>query len=174
MPCTSSWMHVKEVSRELALTVGGNPLALMDADLSLKVSRTSLTCISATGEGQLAFAAPGGQVSRFLKALLRALSGFSGIKTAGHAKWEVDGETLASAIRKILEHDWERSADKKAISLQISEQIIHGRSVPLICLNSPPKVAVAVTYSPESKRALYELYLQSEWAISPNDGRQDV
>lgn len=33
--------------------------------------------------------------------------------------------------------------------------------MPLIRLNSSPKVAVEVTYTPETKRALYELYLQS-------------
>ena len=144
-------MHVREISRDLSLSIGANPSALMPADLTLKVSRSSLTCISATGEGQLAFAPPGGKVSRFTKALLQALSGFSGIKTAGQATWEIDGETLASAIRKLLEYDQERSADKKAILVQTSEQLIHGKSVPLTNLNSTPKVAVEVNYSPEDK-----------------------
>ncbi len=151
----------REVSQEIALSVGANPSALMAADLRLKVSRSSLTRISATGEGQLAFAEAGGHVSRFTKALIQSLSGFAGIKAAGQAAWDVDGETLASAIRKILEYDWEKAKDGKGTQLQLSEQIIHGRAVPLIRLNFSPKVAVEVTYSPETKRALYELYLQS-------------
>jgi hypothetical protein len=68
---------------------------------------------------------------------------------------------LASAVRKILGYEWERASDRKATTLQICEQVIHGKSVPLLRLNTVPKVAVEVTFSPETKRALYELYLQS-------------
>lgn len=151
----------REVSRDLALSAGANPVALMPVDLTKKVSRSSLVRISATGEGQLAFAPSGGQVSRFTKALLRSLSGFAGTKAAGHPKWEVDGETLASAVRKILEHDWEKASDNKPASLQLCEQLIQGRSIPLVQLQSAPKVAVEINYLPEALRAQYELYLQS-------------
>lgn len=151
----------REVSQELALSTGANPSALMDANLKSRVIRSSLTRISATGEGQLAFAEPGGKISRFTKALIQSLSGFAGIKKAGQEVWDVDGETLASSVRKILEHDWQKTNIGDMASLQLSEQVIHGRAVPLIRLSSPPKVSVQVSFSPETKRSLYELYLQS-------------
>lgn len=154
----------REVSRDLALSVGANPMPLMPADLTKKVTRKSSACISATGEGELAFAPPGGEVSRFTKALLRALSGFAGIKSAGQPAWEVDGETLASAIRKILEYDWEKAQSQKSARLQVSEQLINGSSVPLLRLSAAPKVAVEINYLPEAMRAQYELYIQSALA----------
>lgn len=151
----------REVSRDLALSVGANPIGLMQADLAKKVSRKSSACITATGEGQLAFAPLGGQVSRFTKAMLRALSGFAGTKSAGRPSWEVDGETLASAVRQILEHDWEKAADMKANSPQVCEQIINGISVPLLRLQAAPKVSVEINYLPETLRSQYQLYLKS-------------
>jgi hypothetical protein len=151
----------REVSRELALSVGANPMALMEADLTKKVTRKSSVCISATGEGELAFAPPGGEVSRFSRALLRALSGFAGIKIAGQPVWEVDGETLASSIRNILEYEWEKAQGQKGSRLQVCEQLINGSSVPLMRLSTTPKVAVEVNYLPEALRVQYELYIQS-------------
>lgn len=150
----------RDVSRELAMSLGANPQALMAADLAAGVRRSSLTVISATGEGQRAFAPSGGLVSRFAAALIRALSGFAGTRQAGQARWEVDGETLASAVRKLLEYEGERSTHVAASS-QRSEQQIHGRSVPLLRLNAAPKVAAELNYSPAERRALYELYLES-------------
>ncbi|KJS01992.1 MAG: hypothetical protein VR65_07035 [Desulfobulbaceae bacterium BRH_c16a] len=154
----------REVSRDLALSVGANPMALMQADLTKKVIRKASVCISATGEGELAFAPPGGEVSRFSKALLRALSGFSGIKSAGQPVWEVDGETLASAIRKILEYEWEKTQSQKGNRLQVCGQLINGSSVPLLRLLTTPKVAVEINYLPEVMRTQYELYIQSTQA----------
>lgn len=147
----------RQVSRELSLSAGANPLALMPPDLSRPVLRSSLTRISATGEGQLAFAPPGGKVSRFTGALLRALSGYAGIRMAGQECWDVDGETLASATRKLLEQDTAQGG----VSTQYSEQTIHGRSVPLVRLTAPPKVAIRINYLPVDKRQLYELYARS-------------
>lgn len=151
----------REISRDLALSVGANPFALIPADLTKKVSYKSSVCISATGEGQLAFARSGGQVSRFTKALLHALSGFAGVKSAGHQTWEVDGETLASAVRTILAHNPEKVPGGKESSLQVCEQVIRGSLVPLIRLLSAPKVAVEVNYLPETLRAQYKFYLRS-------------
>lgn len=149
----------REISRDLALSVGANPMALMEADLTKRVTRKSSVCISSTGEGELAFAPLGGQVSRFSNALIRALSGFSGIKTAGQSEWEVDGETLATAIRIILEHEWDKKQGQSR--LQVCEQRINGSSVPLLRLSTPPKVAIKVNYLPETRRTLYELYVES-------------
>ncbi len=151
----------REIPRELALSVGANPQSLMSVDLTKKIARKSAVSISATGEGELAFAPPGGEVSRFSKALLRALSGFSGMKKAGQLAWEVDGETLASAIRKILEYEWERAQNQNAGRLQVCEQLINGRSVPLLRLSTAPKVAVEVNYLPEAMRVKYQLYVRS-------------
>ena len=149
----------REVSRDLALTVGANPMALMETDLTKKVTRKSSVCISAAGEGELAFAPPGGQASRFSNALIRALSGFSGIKIAGQTAWEVDGETLASATRIILEQEWENPQGQGR--LQVCEQQIYGGSIPLLRLSNPPKVTVKINYLPEAMRSQYELYVQS-------------
>jgi hypothetical protein len=154
----------RQIPRELALSIGANPLPLMPVDLSKKVIRKSSACISATGEGDLAFALSGGKVSRFTGALLRALSGFSGVKRAGQPTWEVDGEQLASAIRKILEYEWEKLKSEKASHLQVCEQLIHGSSVPLIRLSTVPKVVVEVNYLPEAMRAQLELFVQSTLA----------
>ncbi|MGO3383300.1 MAG: caspase family protein, partial [Acinetobacter guillouiae] len=100
----------REVSKEVALSIGGDPQPLMSVNVTKGVSRSSLVRISGTGEGNLAFAPLGSEVSYFSKALLHALSGFAGIKAAGTPVWEVDGETLASAIRKTLERGWTSTA----------------------------------------------------------------
>jgi len=151
----------REVSRDLALSAGANPMALIQADLGKKLARKSLAHISATGEGQLAFAPSGGQVSRFTKALLRALSGYAGIRSAGRPAWEVDGETLGSAARQLLEYEWEKDPNQRASAPQVCEQVIQGCSVPLIQLNAPPRVAVEINYVPETMRAQYRIYVRS-------------
>lgn len=150
----------REVSRDVATTLGANPQALFGADLSKKVSRRSMTSISATGEGELAFAPPGGKVSRFTSALLSALSGYSGIKAAGAATWDVDGESIATATRKLLDFD-SMDEDAKPAARQVSEQLIRGTPVPLLRLPAPPLVKVALDLTPSQRRALYELYLLS-------------
>ena len=149
----------REVSRELALSIGANPQALMEADLTKKVSRMSSVCISATGEGEQAFAPNGRQVSHFTKALLKALSGFAGNKRNGTAMWDVDGENLGSTIRKILEYEFEKRIHNG--KNQVCEQLINGRSIPLIQLLTPPKVAVEVNYVPENMRACFEISVKS-------------
>lgn len=73
----------REIARDVAMTLGADPNALQFADLSKKVIRKSATVIYATGEGELAFAPKGGQVSRFTSALLCAMSGYCGIKSPG-------------------------------------------------------------------------------------------
>lgn len=150
----------REVSRDVALTLGANPQALFGADLTRKVSRRSLTSISATGEGELAFAPPGGQVSRFTSALLCALSGYSGIKAAGAATWDVDGESIATATRRLLDFESQDSGAKTA-SRQVSEQLVRGTPTPLLRLPVAPKVKVALDLTPAQRRALYELYVLS-------------
>jgi Caspase domain len=147
----------REVSRELSLSAGANPQALMPADLTRPVLRSSLTRISATGEGELAFAPPGGKVSRFTSAMLRALSGYAGLKMAGQAFWDIDGEALASATRRLLENEFPPPGG----TAQYSEQSIHGRSVPLVRLSTPPKVAISINYLPVNRRSSYELYARS-------------
>jgi hypothetical protein len=151
----------REISRDLASSVGANPMALIPADLTKPVSRKSSVCISAAGEGQRAFAPRGGQVSQFTQALLRSASGFAGVRTAGHPAWEVDGETLATAIRIILMHRWE-STGSAIDALQLCEQKIAGESVPLLRRPQPPKVEVEINYLPESLRMNYELYLHPQ------------
>lgn len=151
----------REISRDVALTLGANPSALLAVDLGKKLIRQSGTTIYATGEGELAFAPPGGSVSRFTSALLCALSGYAGVKAPGAATWDVDGETLATATRKLLESDELDSAGKTAAGQQVCEQILHGSSVPLVRLGVAPKVKVWLDLSPAQRRALYELYLLS-------------
>lgn len=150
----------REVSRDVAMTLGANPQALFGADLTKKVSRRSLTSISATGEGELAFAPQGGQVARFTSALLCALSGYSGIKAAGAATWDVDGESIATATRRLLDFN---SADgaAKAAGRQVSEQLVRGTPMPLLRLPIAPKVKVVLDLTPAQRRALYEMYLLS-------------
>lgn len=144
----------REVSKEVALSIGGDPQPLMSVNVTKGVARSSLARISGTGEGKLAFAPLGSEISYFTQALLQALSGFAGIKTAGVPVWEIDGETLASAIRKILEK-------RGGASSQASEQVTQGKSVALLRLQTSPQVAVEVNYLPEHMRDQYELYLKS-------------
>lgn len=143
----------RNVPRGLALTLGADPQALIGADLKKNVSCKHVTAVYATGEGQLAFAPIGGQVSRFTSALLCALSGYCGIKNPGEQTWNVDGDNVASAIRVLLQHN-ESGKDK-----QVSDQSIQGPLVPLLRMGAPPKVMVCLDLSPKERRSLYELYL---------------
>ena len=143
----------RNVPRGLALTLGANPQALVGADLKKNVSCQHVTAVYATGEGQLAFAPIGGQVSRFTSALLCALSGYCGIKNPGEQTWNVDGDNVAAAIRALLQHN-ESGKDK-----QVSDQSIQGPLVPLLRMGTPPKVMVRLDLSPKERRSLYELYL---------------
>lgn len=152
----------REISRDMALTLGANPFALKAVDLKKPVIRTSASLIEAAGEGKLAFSAGGGQVSRFTEALITAMSGYCGIKDAGAATWDVDGESLATAVRKLLEKGNMLPLGKKTgPPKQVSEQAIGGSSVPLLRLTAVPKVKVELDLTPEQKRAVYELYLIS-------------
>ena len=151
----------REIARDVAMTLGADPDALLFVDLAKKVVRRSVTAIYATGEGELAFAPLGGQVSRFTSALLCALSGFSGIKAPGAATWNVDGESVANSVRQLLEYDALEAAGKPGSGKQVSEQLVQGSSVPLLRLAAAPKVKVWLDLSPLQRRALYELYLQS-------------
>jgi len=105
----------REISRDVALTLGANPYALKAVDLNKPMVSTSVSLIEATGEGKLAFAVEG-RVSRFTEALITALSGYCGVKAAGSQTWDIDGETIASAIRKLLEtqQDCESSSSQRA------------------------------------------------------------
>jgi hypothetical protein len=147
----------REIARDVAMTLGADPNALLAVDLAKNVARKSVTAIYATGEGELAFAPQGGQVSRFTSALLCALSGYCGIKRPGTATWNVDGEGLATAVRQLLEFE----ARDHASARQVSEQSVHGMSVPLLQLVATPKVKVELDLLPGNLRTLYELYLQS-------------
>lgn len=150
----------REIARDVAMTLGANPNALLFVDLTKKVIRKSVTAIFATGEGELAFAPEGGQVSRFTSALLCAMSGFSGIKAPGAATWNVDGESVATAIRQLLEYDAMEAAARPDTKKQVSEQLVQGSSIPLLRLTVAPKVKVWLDLTPLQRRALYELYLQ--------------
>lgn len=151
----------REISRDLAMTLGADPIALMQVDLTKKVSRKHVTAIFATGEGELAFAPQGGEVSRFTAALLCALSGYCGIKASGTATWNVDGESTASAVRQLLEYDALEKAGQHGSGKQVSEQMIQGPSVPLLKISTAPKVKVWLDLTPTQRRSLYELYLLS-------------
>jgi hypothetical protein len=145
----------REVSKDVALTLGANPAALQALDLSKPVVRTSSTLIEATGETRLAFGTEG-KVSRFTQALLKALSGYCGIKQAGSQTWNVDGESLAPAIRQILERE-----NKDASRRQVSDQLISGSPAPLVRLPTIPQVMVELDLSPEAKRKHSRLYMRS-------------
>jgi hypothetical protein len=123
--------------------------------LKKPVARKSTSLIEATGEGKLAFAVEG-KVSRFTEALLTAMSGYCGVRGPGSPTWDVDGETIASAIRKLLE-----KGNKTAKRRQVSDQAIGGDSVPLLRLQTPPLVKVELDLIPEPMRALARLYLLS-------------
>jgi hypothetical protein len=145
----------REVSKDIALTLGANPLALKAVDLKKPVVRTSTSLIEATGEGKLAFAVEG-KVSRFTDALLTCMSGYCGVRGPGSATWDVDGETIASAVRKLLE-----KGNKTAKRRQVTDQRISGDSVPLLRLQAPPLVKVELDLIPEPMRALARMYLLS-------------
>jgi hypothetical protein len=145
----------REISRDIALSLGANPFALKAVDLKKQVKRKSISLIAATGEGKLAFGTAG-KTSRFTDALLTALSGYSGVKAAGSNTWDVDGETIASAIRKLLEN-----GNKAAQKPQVSEQAIGGSSVPLVKVTQAPKVKVQLDLTPEQMRAVARLTLTS-------------
>jgi hypothetical protein len=151
----------REFARDVAMTLGADPDALHAVDLSKRLVRKSGTAIFATGEGELAFAPQGGQVSRFTSALLCALSGFSGIKAPGAATWDVDGESVATAIRQLLAYDALVASGKTDTGKQVSSQMVQGSSVPLLRIASPPKVKVWLDLTPTQRRARYELYLKS-------------
>lgn len=151
----------REIARDVAMTLGAAPNALVAVDLNKKVVRKSVTAIYATGEGELAFAPLGGAVSRFTSALLCAMSGYCGIKPPGGATWNVDGEGIAAAVRQLLEFDALKIKGKAGTGKQVSEQAVQGSPVPLLRLTSAPKVKVWLDLMPSQRRAYYELYLVS-------------
>ncbi len=150
----------REISRDVAVTIGGYPDALLTLDLGKRVVGKSVTAIYATGEGARAFAPPGGQLSRFTSALVCVLSGYCGIKAPGATYWTVDGESIAWAVRRLFEFE-EMDASGKANDAQVITQHTDGCSVPLLRLPAAPKVKVRLDVSPSKRRALYELYLRS-------------
>jgi hypothetical protein len=158
----------RQVSKKLALTFGSTPTALMEVDLEKPLSRTSSTLIRATGDGTLAFGAEN-KVSRFTSALLTGMSGYCGIKAAGHATWDVDGESLASAVRKLLE------TGNKSARRQVSDQQISGVSVPLLRMPSAPFVKISIDLLPVAQRAFAKLYLTSaKGEVFEHDGANGV
>ena len=159
----------RQMSKKVAMTAGATPSSLMVVDLDKPVSRSSATLVRATGEGKLAFAAEG-KVSRFTSALVTALSGYCGIKSTGSQTWDVDGETLAAAVRKLLENGSKSNARK-----QVSDQHIGGTSVPLIRIGTPPLVKVAIDLLPENLRALAKMFMASaKGARFEHDGANGV
>jgi Caspase domain len=152
----------REISRDVAMTLGAKGDELATVDLNKRVVRKSLTAIYATGEGELAFAPPGGEVSRFTSALLCAMTGYCGIMPPAGPTWNVDGETIAAAVRQLLEFDTLINKGNPGMGKQVSEQTVQGSSVPLLRLASAPKVKVWLDLTPSQRRALYELYLVSE------------
>ena len=151
----------REVSRDMAMTLRANPDPLLPLDLAKKVVRRSVTAVFATGEGDLAYAPKGGDVSRFTSALICALSGFCGVKPPGGATWNVDGESISNAIRQLLEYEALEASGKPGTGKQVSEQMVQGSPVPLLRLATAPKVKVRLDLAPAQRRADYELYLLS-------------
>jgi hypothetical protein len=145
----------KAISRDMALTLAADPVPLAAVDLKKSVVRSYAARIGATGEGELAFAAAG-KVSRYTDALLTAMSGYCGIRMAGMQTWDVDGETLASAVRRLLDN-----RNDPTVPQQVIDQAISGTSVPLLRVGKPPKVKVKIDLSPEQKRSLALMYLLS-------------
>lgn len=151
----------REISREIAMTLGADPTALYSLNLKKRVIRRSVTAVFATGEGALAYAPKGGFVSRFTSALICALSGYCGVKAPGTATWNVDGESIATAIRQLLEYEALNSPAPASENNQVSEQMVLGSSVPLLRIAVVPKVKVWLDLSPKQSRVLYERYLVS-------------
>lgn len=145
----------REISRDIAFTLGADPPALKAVNLKKPVICTSVSLIEAAGEGKLAFAAEG-SVSRFTQALLTAMSGYCGIGTPGSNRWTVDGEALAAAVRKLLS-----CATKTTLRRQFSDQSVSGLSIPLLELASAPKVKVDLELLPQELQSLAILYLRS-------------
>ncbi len=150
----------RDISRDMAMTLGADPHALMAVELDNKVIGRSITAVYAAGEGQLAHAPPGPQVSRFTRALLGALSGYCGIKGPGQTSWGVDGETIAVAIRQLLVYDALDNPGGPG-DQQVSEQTISGTPIPLMWNTQVPRVKVLLDLAPTQRRAAYELYLES-------------
>jgi hypothetical protein len=84
------------------------------------------------------------------------MSGYSGVRGPGSATWDADGETIASAVRKLL-----NNGNKTAKRRQVSDQTIGGDSVPLLRFGTPPLVKVELDLMPEPMRALARIYLLS-------------
>lgn len=157
------------ISLDVAVTLGANPAALKAVDLKKEVVRKSLSVIRAAGEGELAFALDN-KVSRFTEALYTALAGHCGVKAAGAATWDVDGETLANAVRRLLEN-----GNKSAKRRQVSSQEISGISIPLTKSTTVPNVAVELDLTPEEKRKVATISLTSAKGVKhPHDGAQGV
>ena len=146
----------RQVSTTVALTKGSDPPSLKAVELKLPVVRTSTTLLQATGEGKLAFAEEE-KVSRFTDALLTAMSGYSGVKPPGGATWDVDGELLSSATRKLLV-----AACRGAAEAQVNDQTTKGTSVPLLMLHKAPLVKVGIYLTPEEMRVLAKLFLRRD------------
>lgn len=151
----------REVKRDVAMTLGADPIALQAVDLNKPVVQKSVTAIYATGEGERAFAPKGGVVSRFTSALLCVMSGYSGTKSPGEETWNVGGENIATAVRQLLEHNVLDTPAKTGTGKQVCDQLIRGISVPLLRTSNEPKVKVWLDLTPSQQRALYELYLLS-------------
>ena len=77
-------------------------------------------------------------------------------RAPGSPTWDVDGETIASAVRQLLAR-----GNKTAKRRQVSDQTISGDSVPLLRLQTPPMVKVELDLIPEPMRALARMYLLS-------------
>jgi hypothetical protein len=148
----------REVSRDLAMTRGATPGALWPADLSKKVVGKSSAQIYAAGDGELAFAAPGGKVSRFTDALVHAMSGHCGTKVPGSATWNVTGENIAKAIVEWMDYA-SRQAGASQARKQVGSQRLSGCQPPLLTLTAAPRVQVLLDLTPAQRRALYEICL---------------
>jgi hypothetical protein len=84
------------------------------------------------------------------------MSGYCGVRGPGSPTWDADGETIAGAVRKLLE-----KGNKTAKRRQVSDQTISGDSVPLLRLPTAPLVKVELDLLPEPMRALARMYLLS-------------
>jgi hypothetical protein len=155
----------RAVATDIALTYGANPPPLLAPTITDEVLRRSTCVIRATGEGQLAFG-DNGQVSRYTTALVDALSGYCGVQPPGIETWNVDGEVLGHAVRKLLERGWPAVSDGTE---QVSEQVVSGTPEPLLCLSQPPQVHVRLDLAPTEMRQVSKMYMLSLQGDAPRE-----
>ncbi len=161
----------KEISSELALSLGTGPDSLININIKNRVMRKYSCCLSATGDGKLAYAPLNGQVSRFTNSLLRALSGYCGSRVPGQKFWQINGESLGNSINAILDYEW--SLEKNSKNFQICDISTSGKVVSFHITNTKPKVTLSVNLNPETNRHLYKIYAESATTVVSQEWKNE-